>query len=145
MASVLEGVVGALRFQIQEAGAEVKLGLLPPCLADAVSVGQIFSNLLDNALKYRDPRRPLVVNISGEPGPGRVVYRVADNGQGIGAADLPGLWDISFKPGRAATGGEGIGLPMVKRAAQKNGGGVRVECKEGLGCDFYIELPAWRE
>lgn len=143
MGPLLKRIVDTMLFQVRQAGAEVKIGALPPCRADAASVSQLFSNLLDNAVKYRDAGRGLVVEIGGETRGGMAVYRVADNGPGIPAADLERLWDVFYKPGRAGKkGGEGIGLPMCRRIAERNGGGISVEPAPGGGSVFVVELPA---
>jgi len=143
MGTMMRRIVDTMLFQVREAGAEVKIGLLPSCRADAASVSQLFSNLLDNAVKYRDDDRKLVVEIDGETRGGMAVYRVADNGPGIPAADLERLWDIFYKPARAGKkNGEGIGLPMCRRIAERNGGGIRVEANPGGGSVFVVELPA---
>ena len=142
MEPLLRRIVDTMRFQVEQAGAEIKIGPLPPCKADAVSVGQLFSNLIDNAVKYRDPARPLIVEVSGESLAGKAVYRVADNGPGIPEAELEKLWSVFYKPARSGRkNGEGIGLPMCKRIAERNGGSIRVEPAPGGGTVFVVELP----
>ncbi|MHB0996842.1 MAG: PAS domain S-box protein, partial [Elusimicrobiales bacterium] len=141
---LLRTLTDAMEFQLQEAGAEVKPGPLPPCRADALSVNQLFGNLLDNAVKYRDPARPLVIEISGEEAAGKAVYRFRDNGLGIAAVDLDRIWDIFSAQKRAGEKkGEGIGLHMVKRIAERNGGSIRAESEPGQGSVFILELPVW--
>ena len=143
MGPLLRRIVDTMRFQVEQAGAEVRIGALPACRADAVSVGQLFSNLFENAVKYRDAGRKLVMTVSGETRGGMAIYRVADNGPGIPAADLERLWDVFYKPARAGKkGGEGIGLPLCKRIAERNGGGISVEPAPGGGTVFVVELPA---
>ncbi|HAN05982.1 MAG TPA: hypothetical protein DCQ25_12240 [Elusimicrobia bacterium] len=142
MGPVLRRIVDTMRFQVEQACAEVKVGALPPCRADAVSVSQLFSNLLDNALKYRDPQRRLVIEVSGEAAAGKAVYRVADNGPGIPEAEHGKLWSIFYKPARAGRkNGEGIGLPMCRRIAERNGGSISVAAAPGGGTVFVVELP----
>ncbi len=143
MNELLKTIQGSLAFQLKQAGGKINCGVLPPCEADPGAVSQLFTNLLDNAIKYRDKNRALAVNVTGEIKDGVARYTVADNGPGIPAADLGRIWDIFYQPGRPrANRGEGIGLPMVKRFAEKNGGGIRAESKEGRGTVFYVELPA---
>jgi signal transduction histidine kinase len=143
MGPLLRRMVDTMRFQVEQAGAEVRIGALPACRADAVSVSQLFSNLIDNAVKYRDPRRPLVVEVSGEAAAGKAVYRVADNGPGIPEAELEKLWSVFYKPARSGRkNGEGIGLPLCKRIAERNGGVISVEPAPGGGAVFILELPA---
>jgi PAS domain S-box-containing protein len=142
--ALLGRVLDAMRYQLTEAGAEVELAAgLPACLADSGAVTRVFSNLLDNALKYRSPDRELRVKVSGFAEGGRAVYLVADNAAGIAARDLGRLWDVFARPGAGQKGnGEGIGLPMVKKALERSGGSVSVESKEGQGSVFRVELPA---
>jgi PAS domain S-box-containing protein len=140
----LRTITDTMNFQLREAGAEVKIGQLPLCRADALSVSQMFGNLLDNAVKYRDPARPLVIEISGEEAVGKAVYRFRDNGRGIAAGDLDRIWDIfSAQKGAGEKKGEGIGLHMVKRMAGRNGGSIRAESQPGQGSVFILELPVW--
>ncbi|MCX5793080.1 MAG: HAMP domain-containing sensor histidine kinase, partial [Elusimicrobia bacterium] len=148
MNALIKNIMDSLFYHLEDAGGKVNCGSLPPCRADLAAVGQIFTNLLDNAVKYRRKDRPLVVNVTGEVKGGMAVYTVADNGAGIPAADLEKVWSL-FYQGRAARTsgkkGEGIGLHMVKLMAEKNGGGISVESKEGEGSVFCVELPSLRE
>jgi len=82
--AVVKKVLAALAFQVKTAGAEVKVDALPSCKADPSAFNQILSNLLDNALKYRDKRRRLKITVRGEKtGCGTVRYTIDDNGLGI--------------------------------------------------------------
>ena len=140
---VLKNVLAVMRYQIEEAGAEVKAGGLPPCKADPGAVSQILSNLLSNAINSRDKSRKLMIDIGAEIRGAAVLYRISDNGIGIKAADLPDIWQI-FSGGRAPglKKGEGIGLAMSKMLAEMNGGRMRVDSKGGEGSTFFLEMPA---
>jgi len=94
MDQTLRKVLNSLRFQLEEARAEVKLGPLPPCMADSGAVSQIFTNLLDNAVKYRAESRTLKLEISAETKDKMVSYKVADNGPGIPQQDLARIWNV---------------------------------------------------
>ena len=143
MGGLLQKVLDAMRFQLETAGAEVKAGALPPCKADPGAVNQLFSNLIDNAVKYRDESRRLVVGVEGELRGDRVLYKISDNGPGIPRKDLEKIWNVFYSHERpAGAKGEGIGLPMVRRLVEKSGGSIRAESDEGQGMTFYIELPA---
>ena len=144
MNEALKAVVETMRYQFDETGAVLKAGDLPPCTADPVSVNHIFTNLLANAVKYRDKDRKLEITVSGKKsGAGTVLYSVADNGPGIKAADLPRIWQLFFRgevPG--VKKGEGIGLALVRRMVDRNAGRIWAESKEGEGSIFFVELPA---
>jgi len=66
MNALLHEIVGILIIQTQQASAIVTIGDLPPCLADSAQINQVFTNLIDNAIKYRDPARPLAITVTGD-------------------------------------------------------------------------------
>jgi PAS domain S-box-containing protein len=136
-------IVNAMAFSLQTAGATVEIGALPPCYGDAGQISQLFTNLLDNAVKYRDPARPLQVTVSGRLDGARVVYSVADTGTGIAAKYLGRIWEIFFRahPGGDA-GGEGLGLNLVRRIVERHEGEIWVDSVEGRGSVFQVALPA---
>lgn len=144
MNEALKAVMETMRYQLEEAGAVLKAGDLPPCTADPVSVDHIFTNLLANAVKYRDKERKLEITVSGKKnGAGTVLYSVADNGPGIKEADLPRIWQLFFRgevPG--VKKGEGIGLSLVRRIVDRNNGRIWAESKDGEGSTFFFELPS---
>jgi PAS domain S-box-containing protein len=147
MNALLEAVVASLQYQIQEASAEVEIHPLPPCLADADQVNQVFTNLLDNALKYRDASRPLRVTVSGCTDPNRqedrVVYCVEDTGSGIAPEHQPRIWELFHRLNpRADVVGEGVGLTLVRRIVERHNGRVWLESVPGVGSRFYVALPA---
>jgi PAS domain S-box-containing protein len=143
MDRLLRDVVSAMQFQLEKAGAEVSIGKLPPCLGDGEQVGQAFSNLLDNAIKYRSPGRLLRVSVSGELNGREARYVVADNGIGIASEHLEKVWELFYRldPGDSV-GGEGLGLSLVRRIADRHGGRASVESELGAGSRFIVCLPA---
>lgn len=140
-AAVIRKELAAMAYQVETAGALVEVRDLPGCTADPGAVGQIFANLISNAIRHRHGSRRPVVTISGAEKGGVSLYRVTDNGPGIKPADLPNIWKLFFsahgRPGR----GEGIGLPIARRLAEANGGRLWAESSEGGGSTFWLELP----
>lgn len=129
-------------FSIQSADAVVAAAPLPPCLGDATLVNQLFSNLLDNALKYRHPARPLRVSVSGRVEGKRVVYCVADNGVGIPPEHQDRVWEVFHRVrSESAVSGEGLGLSLVRRVAERHQGDAWVESTPGEGSRFFVALP----
>ncbi len=142
MNRLLAEILAAMKFQLDEAKAEVHVEPLPPCLGDSAHTSQVFANLLDNALKYRDPARPLRVKISGRSEGGDSVYTVADNGIGIAAEHQAKVFDIFHRLNPDLTVGEGLGLTIAQRVLERQKGRIWVEGQEGVGSSFTVSLPA---
>ena len=137
-------VVSNLQYQIREAGAEVRIGELPPCQGDEVQVAQVFANLLGNALKFRDPARPLVVTMDGVMDHGRCVYGIQDNGIGIPLEHRERIFELFARLDPEKTEGEGLGLTIVRQILGRLEGDIRVESVPGQGSRFLVVLPMER-
>jgi PAS domain S-box-containing protein len=142
MNGLIAEILAAMKFQLDEARAEVSVAPLPTCLGDHVQTSQVFGNLLDNALKYRDPDRPLRVMISGEVRDGQAVYRVADNGIGIAPEHQVKVFEIFHRLNPDSTSGEGLGLTIAQRVLERQKGRIAVESRAGEGSTFTVALPA---
>lgn len=143
MEAMLKHILDAMAFQLQKTEAKVTLGRLPSCRADANQVNQVFTNLVDNALKYRDPQRSLRLDLWGESKNGQVVYSVRDTGLGIPPENLEKIWGLFHRlDPNDGVGGEGLGLAMVQRMVARNGGRVWVESEVHQGSCFFVELPS---
>ncbi len=142
--ALVDRVVTAAQSTIQDKHAEVTIGDLPPVIADATALEQVFGNLVSNALRYRDPARPCRIEIGGMTGGdgNRVTYYVRDNGLGIPAKVLPELF-TAFRRFHPDSGpGEGMGLLTVRRIVERHKGHIRAESSQGEGSTFFVELPA---
>jgi signal transduction histidine kinase len=135
-------VIDALEYQIQETGARVEVEDLPSCHGDAAQIGQVFANLVGNALQYLDPDRPGVVKIRGTREKGESVYCVQDNGTGIDIEHREKVFEIynRLHPERGA--GEGLGLTIVQKIAARHSGRVWLESEVGEGSRFFVALPS---
>ena len=141
MDGLISEVLAALAFQLQEVGAEVQVEPLPNCVADAVQTGQVFSNLIDNAIKYRHPGRSLRISVSGAVVDGQAVYSVADNGQGIAPEHRNKVFEMFHRLNPEATPGEGLGLSIAQRVVERQRGRIWVESRVGEGSIFRVALP----
>ncbi|MDB6132902.1 MAG: multi-sensor signal transduction histidine kinase [Verrucomicrobiales bacterium] len=139
---ILEESLAATQFQIEAAGAEVVIGELPLCRADPNLLGQVISNLIENALKYRDPERPLRLEISGVQNGGRCLYHFRDNGIGIAAQYQEKVFDLFHRVNPGEEQGHGLGLAIVRRAMDRMGGSVTLESALDKGTAFSLTLTA---
>lgn len=131
----------SIGFEIKEAQTDLRIEDLPECFADRAQASQIFSNLLDNAIKYLDPNRPGRIRVSGSVEQTQSVYCVEDNGIGISPEYQDKIFELFLRIDRNRTAGEGIGLAMVKRLVARNNGSIWVESVSGEGSKFYVSLP----
>jgi PAS domain S-box-containing protein len=139
---MISEIVAAMKFQLDEAKAEVHVDSLPVCEGDNIQTSQVFSNLIDNALKYRDPARPLRIHIRGTVGDGQAIYEVADNGVGIAPEHQAKVFEIFHRLNPDSTSGEGLGLTIAQRVLERQRGRIWVESQPGKGATFYVSLPA---
>jgi signal transduction histidine kinase len=115
---------------------------LPVILSDAVALEQIFSNLLDNAIKYLEPSRKGSIAISFEILSDEITFSVRDNGRGIEGPDRHKVFEI-FRRARNVGDerGLGMGLAYVKTTLRKMGGVIWFESGIESGTVFYFRLP----
>lgn len=142
MNEMISEILAAMRFQIDDTHAEVHVAPLPGCRGDRVQTSQAFANLLDNAIKYRDPFRPLRIRVAGSFKDGMAVYTVADNGIGIAPGHQGKAFEIFHRLNPDSGSGEGLGLTIAQRVLEREGGKIWIESQEGVGSTFYVALPA---
>jgi two-component system sensor histidine kinase KdpD len=111
---------------------------LPLVQADAAQLERIFSNLLENAIRFSPEDEP--VRISGGTGGGKVIVRVTDQGRGIAAARQAEVFE-PFVGGRDGHAGSGLGLAICRGLVEANGGTIRLQSTPGLGTSFAVALP----
>ncbi|MCK5174605.1 MAG: PAS domain S-box protein, partial [Planctomycetes bacterium] len=143
MNQLVKQVVDAMNFQIQSCDAVVTVDELPPCLGDAGRTSQVFSNLLDNAVKYLDPGREDLVRVTGRSEDNRCIYCVEDNGVGIDEDYQAKVFEIFHRldPGGSVPG-EGLGLTIISRILDRQDGNILLDSKPDRGSRFYISLPS---
>ena len=141
MNKMAANVAGAMEYQIKDVGATVDIESLPPCLGDPSQINQIFSNLLDNALKFLDDSRPGFIRISGKIENNQSIYCVEDNGIGIAPEYQDKIFETFHRLEPERTTGEGLGLTIVRRVLDRYNGNVWVESEPGKGSKFYVSLP----
>ena len=140
--TILTTVVRDLSPRIKQIGAQLRLPDTLPLVQGAPTLlGQVFTNLLDNALLYYRPGIPPQVTISCQAKNGRVLIRVADNGLGISSEYHEKIFTMFQRlQSQEAYPGTGVGLAIVKKATELMGGRVWVESTLGRGSTFFVEL-----
>jgi PAS domain S-box-containing protein len=135
--------------RIEELGANVTLpeGEDPGSIyGDPTLLHQIFTNLLDNALKYQPPGRQPKINIQVESTPTEIITHFKDNGIGIAPEHFDRIFNIFQRlHSTDEYPGTGIGLAIVKKAVDMMSGTITVESIPGEGTCFTIHLNKYRE
>lgn len=142
---LIQTVLGAMRFEIQRLGVEIRTENLPNCMGDAVLINQIFSNLIDNAIKYCKPDHPARIRITGIQQGDMVHYAVADDGIGIDPQHHGKIFEIFHQLNPSGSqGGQGLGLTIVRRILDRLDGRIWVESAPNAGSTFTVALPGVR-
>lgn len=140
--ALVRGIKEAMEYQLKAANATLRIEPLPSCLGDETQTGQVFSNVLDNALKYLDPSRPVRINVRGRVNDGMAVIAIEDNGVGIAESDRERVFEIFHRLNPFGVAGEGLGLTIARRILERQGGRIWLESEQGRGTTVYIALPA---
>ncbi|MBU0725475.1 MAG: CHASE3 domain-containing protein [Alphaproteobacteria bacterium] len=141
--AVLEQSAANVQHQVNEADGDVTLEIkVASLVTDRLALEQVFGNLLDNAVKYREPSRPLQIKIAAESvRDGKVLLSIADNGRGIAPQDHERVFELFRRSGSQNQPGEGIGLAHVRTVVRNLGGEITLESEFGQGTTFKISLP----
>lgn len=140
--AIFDKCLGAQSYELTGKGVEVVVGNLPELIADPVALEQIFSNLLDNAVKYLQPGRPGHIEVNCLETTREYIFSIRDNGRGIEADDRQKVFHI-FRRARN-TGdvrGLGLGMAFVKATLRKMSGAIWFESTVDVGTTFYFSLP----
>lgn len=142
MNQLLKRVISTQEYLIKQTSAHIKLSDLPPCMGDSMQLGQVFSNLLGNALKYIHPDRKPLISISGTVEHGLCKYFVEDNGIGVAPDQQEKIFELFHRVDTKKTEGEGLGLTIVKQIMGRLDGEIKMESRLNQGSLFVLSLPA---
>lgn len=145
-ADILQAAVDDLRMRAQVRGIELEytpVTGLPSVGVDRVSIYEVISNLVDNAIKYSGTSKKIIIH-SELNAEGEVETTVQDFGVGIPGSIMPNLFAKFYRShrSRAQVGGTGLGLYLAKAIVDAHGGNIWVRSKEGQGSTFgFTVLP----
>jgi hypothetical protein len=118
---------------------------LPTVTGDRVQLGQLFQNLLANAIKFRGNGAPQV-DVSAEKQDSQWVFAVRDNGIGMAPEQQKRIFMIFQRlHHRSEYPGTGIGLAISKKIVERHGGRIWVDSRPQEGATFYFSIPEWEK
>jgi len=153
LAGILNSVTLSLRPVAEEQKVELFVtGTSGPCIVpgDADQLAQVFTNLVENAVKYSGARSQVTIALSLNDhdaalrGPS-VSVRVKDDGEGLDPIHIPRLTERFYRVDSHRSreqGGTGLGLAIVKHIVNRHRGRLRIESAPGQGAEFTVTLPA---
>lgn len=139
---LIENIASTVAHQAAETETTIRIEPLPDIVNDRLAIEQIFSNLIDNALKYLRNGVPGDILVKGRTKLGFAIYEVVDNGRGIDPKDHQRIFDLFRRAGTQDKPGQGIGLAHVRALVRRLGGTMTVASELGQGSTFTITLPA---
>jgi PAS domain S-box-containing protein len=139
--TILDTVLSNLSISIIEYNVTITNDSLPTIHADPSQIGQVFQNLIINAIKFHGPKPP-EIHISAFKEEQEWIFGVTDNGIGIDKDHQEQIFEV-FKRlhTREEYPGTGIGLSIVKKIINHHGGRIWVESELGKGTTFYFTIP----
>ena len=127
---------------VDTSGRNGSVDSLPPVRADREAIHQVFSNLIDNAMKYGRSGGRIV--LGARPARRGIEFYVQDYGAGIASEHLPRLFERFYRIDKARSresGGTGLGLAIAKHIMLAHGGSIRAESELNHGSTFLFTLP----
>ena len=116
-------------------------------IADAEQLKRVINNIVSNSTKYMDKPKGQV-NLRVKDVGDFIQVEIEDNGKGIGAKELPNIFDRFYRTDasrNSSTGGSGIGLSIVKKIVEEHGGKIWATSKEGTGTVMYFVIRKYQE
>jgi signal transduction histidine kinase len=141
MAEVMDAIAASVAHRAAETGTRLEIANISPVESDRIAIEQIFSNLIDNALKYGRTDGSGRIDVVGRETATQVVYEVRDNGRGIDPKDHQRIFELFRRSGTQDRPGEGIGLAHVRALVRRIGGHIGVSSELGKGSQFTVTLP----
>lgn len=141
ISDVVQQALANLEIAIRESDAEIVYSDLPHVIGDASQLGQLFQNIIGNALKFKTERRPRI-DIDAEQTDDHWTFCVRDNGIGFDQRYADRIFGVFKRLHRNSDiPGTGIGLAICQRIIDRHGGRIWAESEIGNGARFFFTLP----
>ena len=142
---LISHVLDNLQISIRENKARIIYDSLPTVLADEVKLMQLFQNLINNAIKFRRKKSP-VIHISAELKQDKWILAIQDNGIGIEPQYFEHIFTVFRRlHTREKYPGTGIGLAICKKIIESHGGTIWINSEVGKGTTFFFTLPVYKK
>ena len=131
--------------EIESRNIEIKIGNLHKTFGDYQLIGQVWTNLISNAIKYTSKREKAIIEIGSYVEDSETVFYIKDNGAGFNmkyADKLFGVFQRLHKPRDFE--GIGIGLANINRIVTRHGGRCWAQGEENTGATFYFSIPGFK-
>lgn len=143
---ILQNVIDHFFFELEKSGINLRTGFSPQTIhlkADGTRLAQVFTNLLDNAIKFSNPGSD--VEVSTEIEDSFAFVTIKDNGIGISERSLKRIFERFFQVEKSRSRGKGysvgLGLAIANQIVKAHGGEILVQSKVGVGSTFMVKLP----
>jgi PAS domain S-box-containing protein len=145
--AVINRVLSDLEVTINSRKAKVEVGELPSVVGRRSQLGQLFQNLISNAVKFNDKEQPVITIIANSTSADRAgkITRIDVSDNGIGFEDIYStrIFEIFQRlHGKTEYPGTGIGLAICKKIVEAHGGTISASGKPGMGSTFTVKLPS---
>lgn len=150
--AIIDGIIDDMEISIAESNATFEVGELPTLQADENQIHRLFLNIISNAVKFRQPEQAPHIAISWSIEKHSALasstdidwhtIRIRDNGIGFSQEYADKIF-LPFQRlhGRSEYEGTGIGLAICRRIAERHGGNISAQSKQGIGTEFIITIP----
>lgn len=141
MNNMITDILHTLDYQIKSRNIKIKVSKLFDCYGDNLQINQVFSNLIDNSIKYFDVKKDPFIKINCFEEDDKYIYCIEDNGIGISKEHIGKIFEIFHRVNPENHNGEGLGLNIVSKILNMHKGKISVESVKGKGSKFYVYLP----
>lgn len=149
LVALVANVAAKFTPQAQQAGVTLATHLteLPMIVGDGDRLAQVFTNLVDNALKFTPPGGHVFLNVRMQSG--QALVEVVDSGRGVALEDRERIFERFYQTDKSrrrggADHGVGLGLPIARQIVLAHAGKIWVDSPDGQGSHFYVLLPVVR-